>query len=191
MLLSINSYSVWNIFYGSNKYGYLIIRIMLLLTILDSLYIITNTLLQSLSKYKILFISVISGILINLVLDIPFMYLFNYFKIEAFYGALFATFIGNSITILISSLYLKKELNFSFNESIKLIPNTMINIFIIILLYFIFNNILNLFSLNRITQIINMSIFGITFIIIYLIINKKYLKEILPSKLSKIIYRKK
>ena len=65
----------------------------------------------------------------------------------------------------------------------------MINIFIIIIIYFILSNILDLFSLSRFTQIINIIIFGIIFGIIYLIINKKYLKELLPIKLTKIIYK--
>ena len=65
VFLSINSYSIWTIFYGQNKYGYLIIRCNILLTILDSMYIIVNSLLQSLSKYKVLFITVILGIVIN------------------------------------------------------------------------------------------------------------------------------
>lgn len=189
VFLSINSFSVWTIFYGENKFGYLIIRILLLLTILDSLYIITNSLLQSLSKYKLLFISVTTGILTNLLLDIPLMYLFNYFNLHAFYGALLATFIGTSVTILITLNYLKKELKFNFKDTLKLIPNTMINIFIIIIIYFILSNILDLFSLSRITQIINIIIFGIIFGIIYLIINKKHLIELLPNKLTKIIYK--
>ena len=191
VFLSINSNSIWTIFYGKNKYGSLIIRCNILLTILDSLYIVVNSLLQSLSKYKVLFTSVILGILINLSLDIPMMYLFNYLNIEAFYGAIFATFIGLMISIVIPCIYLHKNMNFSYKETIKLIPRSILNIVILIIVDLLLSQVLNIDSSNRLIQIMNICILGIVTVPIYIYLSKDNLVDVLPPKISRILKIKK
>ena len=187
IFLSLNATSIWTIFYGYNKYGPTIIRFNILLTILDSLYIIVNSLLQSLSKYKVLFTSVILGIIINLSLDIPFMYLFNSIGLEAYHGAIFATFIGLSTSIIIPLIYLYKNLNFNFKETINILPKTLLNIIILIIIDLLLSFILPIKETSRLIQILNICILGIITVPIYLILNRNTLKELLPEKILKIL----
>lgn len=187
IFLSLNANSIWTIFYGSNKYGPMIIKFNILLTILDSLYIIVNSLLQSLSKYKVLFTSVITGIIINLALDIPLMYLFNRLGLEAFHGAIFSTFLGLSTSIIIPFIYLKKKLNFNYKETIKILPRSIINIAIVIIIDLALSLILPINSTSRIIQILNICIIGIITGLVYLILSRDNLKEILPEKINKIL----
>ena len=187
IFLSINANSVWTIFYGQNKFGPSIIKYMLLLTILDSLYIVVNSLLQSLSKYKILFISVISGILLNIILDVPLMHLFNNIGLMAYYGAILSTFIGTIVSLIISFSYLKIKLNFNYKETLKILPKTIINISILIIIDLLLSIILPINSTSRLIQIFNISILGITTIYIYLILNRNNLKDILPENILKIL----
>ncbi len=187
VFLGINANSVWTIFYGSNLYGPKIIRFNILLTILDSLYIVVNSLLQSLSKYKMLFTSVILGIIINIVLDVPFMYLFHFLKLEAFHGAIFSTFIGLSISIIIPFIYLRKKLDFKYDETFKIAPKIILNIIILVILDLIISIFLPLDSTSRIMQIINISILGIITLYVYLLLNCKYLKDTIPPKLVNIL----
>lgn len=187
IFLSINSNSLWTIFYGPNEYGPLIIKWNILLTILDSLYLVVNSLLQSLSKYKILFISVVTGIVVNLGLDIPLMHLFNFLGLEAFYGAIFATFIGLMVSILISFIYLKKELNFKFKNTIKIFPNSLTNIIIIVTIDLLLSLILPIDSSSRLTQVMNITILAVVTVPLYFILNKKHLKDILPDKIIRLL----
>ncbi len=187
IFISINATSIWTIFYGKSKYGPLIIKCNILLTIIDSLYIIVNSLLQSLSKYKILFTSVISGIVINLVLDIPLMYVFNILHSEAFYGAILATFLGLITSLIISFKSLKKELNFNYNETLNLLPKVILRILVLIIIDKLISLILPINSPRRIIQIFNIIILGITTVPIYIRLNKNYLSLILPDKIVKIL----
>lgn len=187
IFISINATSIWTIFYGKSKYGPLIIKCNILLTIIDSLYIIVNSLLQSLSKYKILFTSVISGIVINLVLDIPLMYVFNILHSEAFYGAILATFLGLITSLIISFKSLKKELNFNYNETLNLLPKVILRILVLIIIDKLISLILPINSPRRIIQILNIIILGITTVPIYIRLNKNYLSLILPDKIVKIL----
>ena len=160
---------------------------MILLTVLDSLYIVVNSLLQSLSKYKVLFISVISGILLNIILDIPLMHLFNNIGLQAYHGAILSTFIGTIVSLTISFGYLKKKLNFKYNETLKILPKTIINIIILIIIDLLLSFILPINSTSRLTQIFNLSILGIITVYIYLMLNRNNLKEILPENILKIL----
>ncbi len=187
IFISINATSIWTIFYGKSKYGPLIIKCNILLTIIDSLYIIVNSLLQSLSKYKILFTSVISGIVINLVLDIPLMYVFNILHSEAFYGAILATFLGLITSLIISFKSLKKELNFNYTETLNLLPKVILRILVLIIIDKLISLILPINSPRRIIQIFNIIILGITTVPIYIRLNKNYLSLILPDKIVKIL----
>jgi len=187
IFISLNANSFWMILYGTNKYGPLIIKFNILISILDSLYLVVNSVLQSLSKYKVLFISVISGILINLILDIPMMRLFNNLGLEAFYGAIFATFIGLCVSIIIPLIYLKKELGFNYNETFKILPKCIINVIILIIVDLVISLIIPINSPSRIIQLLNILALAIIEIPLYFILNKKYFKEILPEKLLKIL----
>jgi O-antigen/teichoic acid export membrane protein len=67
IFMSGMSLSLWNLFYGTNTYGPSIIKFSLIVTVIDCLYIVINSLLQSLNKPKVIYTSVIIGTLINLV----------------------------------------------------------------------------------------------------------------------------
>jgi len=183
LFMSGMSKSMWNIFYGANSYGESIIKFTVLVTVIDCIYTVINSLLQSLNKTKIIYISIISGILLNLILDIPLMNLFNALGLNAYYGAILATFIGTSSSVIISIIYLNKHIKLNYNDTLKVIPKLLISSLLIIGLTIIFNNILPVSSSSRIIQILNILISGIITGSIYLIINYKNIKEILPDRI--------
>ena len=173
--------SMWNIFYGSNSYGESIIKFTVLVTVIDCLYTVINSLLQSLNRTKIIYISIITGILLNLLLDVPFMNLFNDLNIPAYYGAILATIIGTGTSVLISVIYLHKNIKLNYRETLKVIPRLIISIIFIIGLTYGFNYLLPVDTGSRLIQVINILISGIVTGGIYLVINYKYIKEVLPA----------
>ena len=183
IFLSGMSESLWNAFYGANVYGPSIIRYTLIVTILDCLYIVNNSLLQSLNKPKVIYTSVISGIILNLVLDIPLMHLFSHIGLPAYHGAITATLIGTLLSNMISIIYLKKHMQFNYKETIKSIPRFILSILILIPMIYIFNKILP--SGGRIIQIMNLAISGVACGGVYLLINFKHIKVLLPEKILK------
>lgn len=183
IFLSGMSASLWNVFYGRNIYGPKIIKFTIIVTIFDCLYMVINSLLQSLNKPKIIYLSVILGLISNLLLDVPLMNLFSYLNLPAYYGAITATLIGFIISNTISINYLHTKMNLNCHETIKIIPRVLISICTIIILNKIFNILLPINSSSRIIQIINLIISGIITGLIYLLLNFKYIKEILPNKI--------
>ena len=183
IFLSGMSNSLWNVFYGSSTYGPLVIKYTLIVTIFDCLYMIINSLLQSLNKPKVIYISVILGLLTNLLLDIPLMNLFHYLNIKAYYGSITATLIGFIISNTISITYLKRKMQFNYKETFKIIPRFIISTIILVLMLIIFNKVLPINNPSRLIQILNLGISAIICATVYILINFEYIKELLPPKL--------
>ena len=115
------------------------------------------------------------------------MYLFNSLGLQAFHGAIFATFIGLSTSIIIPFIYLRKKLNFNYKETFKILPKTILNIIILIAVDILLSLILPIDSTSRLIQIVNICVLGIVTVPIYLVLNRNNLKEILPEKILKLL----
>lgn len=185
IFLSGMSTSLWNIFYGASEYGPMIIKYTIIVTIFDCLYMVNNSLLQSLNKPKIIYSSVILGLVTNLILDIPLMNLFYKLNLPAYYGAITATLIGFLVSNTLSIIYLKKYLEFNYKETIKTIPRFILSVIVLVLMLYGFNQILPTDNSNRIIQILNLIISGICCGGVYLLINFKHIKILLPQKILK------
>lgn len=185
IFLSGMSTNIWNVFYGASTYGPMIIKYTIIVTIFDCLYMVNNSLLQSLNKPKIIYSSVILGLVINLIFDIPLMTIFYNLNFPAYYGAITATLLGFLVSNSLSIIYLKKYLQFNYQETFKVIPRFIISIFVLILMLYGFNLVFSTDGLNRIFQILYLMISGICCGSVYLLINFKHIKVLLPEKLLK------
>ena len=97
--ISILSTPIWTIFYNTNNFGGLILKYNIFTALLVNLNISTSTMLQSMNKFKAVYISVIAGFFTNALLDVPLMYLCKFVGIESFLGSVLATVIGYIISI--------------------------------------------------------------------------------------------
>lgn len=183
IFISVMSKSVWGVFYGINEYGQMIIKYTIIVTVMDCLYTVINSILQSFNQRKMVYISVITGITLNVVLDVPLMYLFYYLKLPAYYGAITASLTGVCVSNIMSMIFLKKKMNLNIQETLKAIPRFIISTIILIFSLNLFNKILPIDTTNRLIQLLNLAISGIICGGIYLIINFKSIKTILPKKI--------
>ena len=139
--LAFLSGPVYTLFYGNNTYGTLILRYTSISSFFASIYIVISLSLQSLNKFKTVYVSSIMGFLINALLDVPLMHLFNLMGLEAFYGAILATILGYVFSYIYSLTSLKKSMNFNYSETL----DTIKKVFLPIISMFIVLVILNLF----------------------------------------------
>ncbi len=187
LFISLNSNSWWTVFYGNSEIGPKIIRVSILVTVLDCLYMVINSLLQSLNKRKIIYLSVIIGLLVNLALDIPFMYLAKKIGIAGYYGAIIATLCGFLVSNTISVLYLQKHMKINYRETLRTIPRVLISLVVFAGTVLLLKQVLHFDETSRIMQVLNIAVTGIIGGVVYLIINRKELAEILPEKIAKIL----
>lgn len=133
------SQSFWTIFYDTNQYGAHILGLMAFSALFGNLYLIISTICQSLSKYKLVYKVSITGFVLNALLDVPIMMLYNYIGFKPYLGSITASIIGYSVSIFIGLYSLKKENNIKYKIFIKSIGKTLIPAGIMLIILLIVN----------------------------------------------------
>ena len=132
---------IFNIFYGNIPEGPGILRLIIINSFIWNIYIVTDMVLQSLNKFKLVYITTFFGFGLNALLDIPFILLFDKLGLPPYYGATFSTIFSSSLTVLIALISLKKEFKLSYRPVIntfgKLIVPSVVMTAVLYLLSFI------------------------------------------------------
>lgn len=134
--ISLLARPIWAIFYGDNPLGSSILAMSIITVLFFNLNIITNSTLQSLNKFKEVYLATLIGYLTNALLDIPLMLLFHKLGFIPFYGALAATIIGTSLSIFIALYKIKKEHKLKYKETVAMakklvIPTVLMSMMVI------------------------------------------------------------
>lgn len=157
---------IWQVFYNSNNYGYMILGLSVFSAVMANMYMILSTICQSLNKFKLVYLVSITGFLTNAILDVPIMLLFNTLGIPAFLGSIVASIIGFSLSVIIGLVFLHKDENIDFKFMIKSILKTSIPSIIMILVLIILNKFI---VINN--NILKITVNGIVGGSIYIIIS--------------------
>lgn len=181
IFMSLFSKEIWTLFYGESYYGPIIFRFQILVGVLDSAYVISCSTLQGLYKTKLVYFSSITGLIINALLDLPLMFLFNKIGIYPFYGAIVATIIGYIIALGIPMYILYKKEGFRYSETLKLFPKCLLSILIIIIIASLYKKIMPTFT-GFIGICIYILIIAIILVIIYYMMNKDILIKLTKEK---------
>ena len=182
LFISIYADEVWNIFYTPNTHGAIIFKYLIIVAILDSAYLIICSTLQGLYKTKLVYTAVILGLSINLILDIPLMYLFNNLGIYPYYGAITSTVIGYMFSLGIPLITLYKKDNLSYKDTFKKIPRLIITLGVYIIICLVYKNYVTLPHDSFLYICVYLGIIGVISTLIYILLNFKLLKELLLTK---------
>lgn len=138
LFLSAFSGSLWTVFYGSSKIGTVVYSYFVFYALFGGIFTVLVNILQSLSKYKEVVISIMIGLIFNLVFDCPFVLLFNKLGLQPANGAIVCGLIGYTISIIYSMHVLYKKDNISFKETFikvkKYIPCCLVFAFALVVL---------------------------------------------------------
>lgn len=171
LFLSLLVKPVWTLFYGASTYGPIVYKVFVFAALFGGFYSIVVNTLQGLNKYKLVITTVLFGLLINTVLDVPFMLLMNKLGYEVSYGAVIAAMIGYSASIIISLVILNKKYGFKFNDTAKKLPGYIISWTAFIIVLTVLKFIIPTDLSGRLVQIPILAAFGIISFGIYAIIN--------------------
>ena len=92
---------IYDIFYESRDYGGIILGANAVTSVLFSLQMVMDMMLQGMKNYKLVFLNTIVGLLINILLDIPIILLLNNLGLDPFVGTIIATAVGLAVSIII------------------------------------------------------------------------------------------
>jgi O-antigen/teichoic acid export membrane protein len=196
IFMSIFATQIWTVFYGNNSsdplsyFGPIVFRYSILVAAVDALYLMVCNGMQGLNRSRLIYKSIGLGLFINLCLDIPLMLLFNKINIYPYYGAITATLVGYTISLIIPYNTLKKDYQLSFKKSIDKFIRLLPVYILMILLSFAYRGIITLVN-RRLLLIPLLAIFGIVLLIIYYLLAKKDIDELFEIDFTKIFNRKK
>ncbi len=182
IFMSIFASSIWQVFYGKSDFGPVIFQFSIIVAAIDALYIMICNGLQGLNESKLIYISVITGLLLNLILDVPLMLLFNKLNIYPYYGAITATLIGYLVSLIIPLTALKIKINLNYSRTLHKLPKLFLVYALMIFLSLLYRGIIINVE-NRILLIPLIGIMGIILVVLYYFLNKKELEEMLGEKL--------
>ena len=164
------SKEIYSIFYGSSPYGGVILAVLSVVSILFSIHLVINMILQGMKKYKLVYLNTIVGIVVNAILDIPLILLLNKIKFYPIIGTIISTMIGQLISITIVFINLKKELNFKYKEIFKLLFKiTIVSTLLLLTSFILKKSLLNNINYN----LLKVGISGLIFVPIYIYITYK------------------
>lgn len=137
-------------------------------SLLYNVYLILTSILQSLNKFKLVYLVSIIGFATNGLLDVPLMYLFNSLGMEAFYGAITSTIIGYTLSLTIGLVSLHKSEGIQYKNAAKVIVRDFIPAIAMVITLVLLNRILpfntEVVTGAIITIAINIIVGGIIFI---------------------------
>jgi O-antigen/teichoic acid export membrane protein len=151
--ISLLSKQFYTLFYGESLFGGIILRFLVFMAFFASIHIVVSNALQSMNKFKTVYISTILGFVINAALDIPLIILFDKIGIYPYYGAIFATLIGYSFTFVVAFSYLKKHMKFNYNSIISTIKRIILPTILMMIPVIILNKYFNNNYTSRTMQI--------------------------------------
>lgn len=134
--LSFITTPVWNVFYGSSTYGEITYRYLVFVAFATTLFTATTTTMQLLKEYKMVFFTLIIGLLIKSALNIPLMYLFNNLGIYPFYGAITATILGFVTSAIISTIHIKRKFNIDYKTTMLEAKNIIFGVILMLAVMF-------------------------------------------------------
>lgn len=131
--LSFLSKPVWQVFYGASKYGPQVFKFSIFIAFVTVGVSLGMTILLTLKEYKMLFANLLTGLLINATMDVPFIYLFNSLGWPPYYGAIAATILGNSVSIIMVITFLYKKYDIDFFKQYKVFGKILLAIILMLL----------------------------------------------------------
>ena len=124
--LSFLAYPVWNAFYGYNAVGIDVLRIYVFLALTLSFQSILVESAQIMNNTKLTLGSLILGVIIKLVLNVPMIHLFDYIGLQGYYGPTVASIISQLITIVFLLFKLNRKYQVNYSETIKILGKTLV-----------------------------------------------------------------
>lgn len=191
VLLFLLSKEAYYVFYGNSQYGTLILSFSAISHLFLGVWSIFNSILQSLKKFKLIYINSIIGLVTNALLDIPLIMFLNYLGLPAYIGTVIATAIGYLISIIIVMISLNKTMKFNYSYTINTIKKLIIPIVLIII---VLNIIRHFFTIEyrMFNVLIYLAINGGIGAVIYLFFTykNKLLQDIFGENFLKKILRR-
>lgn len=159
--LSMLSKPVYTLFYSNSEYGSYALKVMCFASVISSVKIVVCMALQALGRARLVCGCTLLGLLINAVLDLPMILLFNAIGLPPYLGAVFASIIGYSATIAIAMTSLKKNMRFRYISVARTLVKAVLPCLALIISVLLLKLIIPIPETRGIMLILVLGLFGV------------------------------
>ena len=167
--ISFLSKAIWTLFYGNSLYGPSVLSYYIFAGLFIALFTCMVTSLQVLKDYKMVFVSLISGVLIKIIFNNTFIISFYQIGLPAYYGIISATVLGYIVSIIICIVTLYKKYKIKFNNSFNYFIEMMVGSLLMIIVLFVMSLIIPIYSKIRIFNLFIILLYAIVGFCVYFI----------------------
>ena len=112
---------------------------------------VTSSTLQSLNKFKSVYLTSLLGYITNAVLDVPLMLLMHSLGFEPFIGAILASILGYSFSVVTAMYVMRKDHKLRYKSSFKMLGKLILPTLIMTVVVLILKAIIPLDITSKIT----------------------------------------
>ena len=189
--LSFLAKPVWEIFYSNHGLAAEVFTIFIFNGLTSSLYTVTLTIMQSIDKYKVVFVCLFIEVLTKLVLQYPLMILAYKLGIGAYCGNIAATLIATMSTVIISIIYMKTKMKISLRISFVSTLKITIASLLMYLALMVLNEFVPVVVDGRLNAILIVALYTCVGGLLYFVITYKSLfKNIFGEEIINKIFKK-
>ena len=142
LIISISANLIWKIFYDNNLLLSRIFKYYIFIIPIFIIFVFLVSVLKYLNEDKKIIKIVYIGLIVKIILNLPFIYAFEKMKFPLCYGSITSTFIGYIVIIWLLLHYISKKYNIFYEECIGKILNifavSIIMIMVLLIVSYIF-----------------------------------------------------
>jgi O-antigen/teichoic acid export membrane protein len=185
--LSILAEPVFTAFYGASTWGPKVFCFTIFIALFRCMFTTSVSIAQSLNKFKNVFLSIIGGIIVKLILQVPLMHLFNALGLYPFWGSTLATLLGLSTSVITNLVVIKKTVGLDLKEYFKNMFKFIYPLIIMIIVLLLMNKFISAYALTRTKSILIIALYAFVGAVIYFALTFKngIFKEIFGDKFFK------
>lgn len=151
--LSFLAEPVYMVFYGPSKYGPSILNFYVFVALITCLFTTAITITQVLKYYKVVFISLFSGVVLKALLNVSLINQLYHLGLPAYYGSILATIIGYGLSFVICLVALNKKCGVKYETTAKQFINILCGTVLMVISLFILKLVIPISSETRFLNI--------------------------------------
>ena len=183
--LSFLAEPVYIVFYGASKYGPIVLSFYIFVALITALFTTAITITQVLKYYKVVFISLLSGLVLKALINVSLINQLYSLGLPGYYGSILASILGYGLSFVICLVALNKKCGVNYEKTLKQAINALCGTVIMVIVLLLVKLVVPISVSNRFLNILIIAVYAIIGMAVYLLYMKKTnsIQEVFGDKL--------
>jgi len=189
--IAVFSDAVYSFFYGVNPHGPYILIFSAFFNVIVSAATVFSMSLQSMSKGRIVCIAIVSGILMNMALDVPLILLLNSFGWHPYVGVTLSSILAQILTITLLAAYMSKVCGISCSKGLGIFKKLALPLTALLLVCILMRIVWPPILERSLAEILQLAVYALLGMAVYFLLSEKtgVFERVFGKNLSELAHR--